>query len=114
MSVADATPDYEVGTHDDRAFLGHPKGLGFSASPRVRALLLLFDADAARALHGQISAAARPHGNVVGLGWLSAHLSRPRGPAARLGDLWRLHALVYLTPVLGGIIADKCSGGTRR
>ncbi|HEU4809102.1 MAG TPA: MFS transporter, partial [Sphingomicrobium sp.] len=29
MTVADATPDYEVGTHDDRAFLGHPKGLGF-------------------------------------------------------------------------------------
>ena len=28
MTVADATPDYEVGSHDDRAFLGHPKGLG--------------------------------------------------------------------------------------
>ena len=30
MTVADATPDYEVGTSDeDRAFLGHPKGLGY-------------------------------------------------------------------------------------
>ena len=29
MSVAEATPDYEVGTNDDRAFLGHPKGLGY-------------------------------------------------------------------------------------
>ena len=29
MSVAEATPDYEQGSHEDRAFLGHPKGLGY-------------------------------------------------------------------------------------
>ena len=31
MSVAEATPDHidEVAHKDDRAFLGHPKGLGY-------------------------------------------------------------------------------------
>ena len=29
MTVADATPDFEQVDRDDRAFLGHPKGLGF-------------------------------------------------------------------------------------
>src|SRR5947207_1674877 len=29
MTVAEATPDYEQVAPDDRAFLGHPKGLGY-------------------------------------------------------------------------------------
>ena len=29
MTVADATPDFEQGDRSDRAFLGHPKGLGY-------------------------------------------------------------------------------------
>jgi len=29
MSIADATPDLEQVDRHDRAFLGHPKGLGF-------------------------------------------------------------------------------------
>src|SRR6202007_549410 len=29
MTVADATPDFEQGDRHDRAFLGHPKGLGY-------------------------------------------------------------------------------------
>ena len=46
---------------------------------------------------------------VVGLDWLQSwHLSGTRRPAARVGDLRRpTPSLVYLTPILGGIIADK-------
>jgi POT family proton-dependent oligopeptide transporter len=29
MTIADATPDFEQVDRNDRAFLGHPKGLGF-------------------------------------------------------------------------------------
>jgi POT family proton-dependent oligopeptide transporter len=29
MTVADATPDYEVGTKDERDLFGHPKGLWY-------------------------------------------------------------------------------------
>jgi POT family proton-dependent oligopeptide transporter len=30
MTVADATPDFEaIADRNDRAFLGHPKGLGY-------------------------------------------------------------------------------------
>ena len=39
LSVADATPDYEVGSRQDRAFLGHPAGLWIPGLHRgVRAL----------------------------------------------------------------------------
>lgn len=31
MSIAEATPDFEVEDRNDRAFLGHPKGLGYLA-----------------------------------------------------------------------------------
>ena len=31
MSIAEATPDLEHEDRNDRAFLGHPKGLGYLA-----------------------------------------------------------------------------------
>src|SRR6476659_6290639 len=85
MTVADATPDYEQGTHDDRAFLGHPKGLGFlgftegcerSSYYSMQTLLVLY---------------------MVNYLLLPDRIDNVAG-------------LVYLTPVLGGIIADKLTG----
>ena len=29
MTTPEATPDFELGERNDRAFLGHPKGLGY-------------------------------------------------------------------------------------
>ena len=31
MTVAEATPELDIETRADRAFLGHPKGLGYLA-----------------------------------------------------------------------------------
>ena len=31
MTTPEATPDFEIDAREDRAFLGHPKGLGYLA-----------------------------------------------------------------------------------
>ena len=117
MTVAEATPDFEQGDRDDRAFLGHPKGLGYPRLHRgLRALLLLFHADAARALHGQLPArcraASRRSSASTGCGLASiTGLEGQPLASAIFGDYT---SLVYLTPILGGIIADKLTGRTDR
>src|SRR5678815_2452215 len=112
MTVADATPDYEVGTHDDRAFLGHPKGLGYlgftEACERfsyysMQTLLTLYMVNYLL-LAGHIE-------KVTGLAWLRGWhypgLEAQPLSSAIFGDYT---SLVYLTPILGGIIADKLTG----
>ena len=112
MSVAEATPDYEVGSHDDRAFLGHPKGLGFLGFTEgcerfsyysMQTLLVLYIVNYLL-LPGRID-------NVAGLGWLRAwHYPGLEGQPLSSAIFGDYSSLVYLTPVLGGIIADKLTG----
>ncbi len=112
MTVADATPDYEVGTHDDRAFLGHPKGLGFLGFTEgcerfsyysMQTLLVLYMVNYLL-VPGRID-------HVVGLGWLrSWHYPGLEGQPLASAIFGDYSSLVYLTPVLGGIIADKLTG----
>ena len=64
MTVAEATPDFEaVADRNDRAFLGHPKGLGYlafiEACERFSYYSMQTPADA---LHGQLSAGAGADG----------------------------------------------------
>ncbi len=112
MSVAEATPDYEVGSHDDRAFLGHPKGLGFLGFTEgcerfsyysMQTLLVLYMVNYLL-LPGRID-------NVAGLGWLRAwHYPGLEGQPLSSAIFGDYSSLVYLTPVLGGIIADQLTG----
>lgn len=112
MTVADATPDYEVGTHDDRAFLGHPKGLGFLGFTEgcerfsyysMQTLLVLYMVNYLL-LPGRI-------GGVVGLGWLRAwHYPGLEGQPLSSAIFGDYSSLVYLTPIIGGIVADKLTG----
>ena len=112
MTVADATPDYEVGSHEDRAFLGHPKGLGFlgftEACERfsyysMQTLLVLYMVNYLL-LPGQVE-------NVAGLGWLRTwHYPGLEGQPLSSAIFGDYSSLVYLTPILGGIIADKLTG----
>ena len=112
MTVADATPDYEVGSHEDRAFLGHPNGLGFlgftEACERfsyysMQTLLVLYMVNYLL-LPGQVE-------NVAGLGWLRTwHYPGLEGQPLSSAIFGDYSSLVYLTPILGGIIADKLTG----
>src|ERR1051326_8577945 len=112
MSVAEATPDYEVGTHEESDLFGHPKGLwylGFTEACErfsyysMQTLLVLYMVNYLL-LPGKI-------GQVIGLDWLRGQhypgLAAQPLSSAIFGDYT---SLVYLTPILGGIIADKMIG----
>ena len=112
MTVAEATPDYEVGTHDDRAFLGHPKGLGFLGFTEgcerfsyysMQTLLVLY-------MVNYLLKPGRIEG-VAGLGWLRTwHYPGLEGQPLSSAIFGDYSSLVYLTPIIGGIIADKLTG----
>ena len=93
MTVAEATPDFEQGDRHDRAFLGHPKGLGFlgftEACERfsyysMQTLLTLYMVNYLL-LPGHIEKVTGPR-LAEGVA-----LSRPRRPAALIGDFRRLY-----------------------
>ena len=112
MTVADAAPDYEVGSREDRAFLGHPKGLGFlgftEACERfsyysMQTLLVLY-------MVNYLLVPGRME-KVVGLNWVQTHLYHGiSGQPLASAILGTYTALVYATPILGGIVADKWLG----
>ena len=112
MTVAEATPDFEQGRDDDRAFLGHPKGLGFlgftEACERfsyysMQTLLVLYMVNYLL-LPGRME-------KVVGLDWLNAHVYPGLSGQPLASAIFGTYtALVYATPILGGIIADKWLG----
>ena len=114
MSVADATPDLEQGDRNDRAFIGHPKGLGFlsftEACERfsyysMQTLLVLYMVNYLL-LPGRIE-------QVVGLDWLRANVwPGLEGQPLASAIFGSYTALVYLTPIFGGIIADRWLGRT--
>ena len=114
MSVADATPDFEVGSRDDRAFLGHPKGLGYlgftEACERfsyysMQTLLVLY-------MVNYLLVPGRME-NVLGLDWLRANIFPGLDGQPLASAIFGTYtALVYATPILGGIIADKWLGRT--
>jgi POT family proton-dependent oligopeptide transporter len=112
MSVAEATPDYEVGSNDDRAFLGHPKGLGYLGFTEgcerfsyysMQTLLVLY-------MVNYLLVPGRME-NVVGLNWLNEHVYPGLSGQPLASAIFGTYtALVYLTPIFGGIIADKWLG----
>ncbi|MFL6758539.1 peptide MFS transporter [Sphingomonas sp.] len=112
MTIADATPDLEQVDRHDRAFLGHPKGLGYlgftEACERfsyysMQTLLTLYMVNYLL-LPGHI-------GKVTGLAWLRGwHYPGLEGQPLSSGIFGDYTSLVYLMPILGGIIADKLTG----
>jgi len=112
MTVADATPDYEVESNDDRAFLGHPKGLGYLGFTEgcerfsyysMQTLLVLY-------MVNYLLVPGRME-HVLGLDWLNAHVYPGLSGQPLASAIFGTYtALVYLTPIFGGIIADKWLG----
>ncbi|MEQ7873542.1 peptide MFS transporter [Sphingomonas sp. ASV193] len=112
MSVAEATPDFERGDPNDRAFLGHPKGLGYLSFVEgcerfsyysMQTLLTLYMVNYLL-LPGHVE-------GVVGLGWLRGwHYPGLGGQPLSSAIFGDYTSLVYLTPILGGIVADRFIG----
>jgi POT family proton-dependent oligopeptide transporter len=115
MSVAEATPDLEQGPRDDRGFLGHPKGLGYlgftEACERfsyysMQTLLILY-------MVNYLLVPGRME-TVIGLDWLNSYVYPGLSGQPLASAIFGTYtALVYLTPIAGGIIADKWLGRNR-
>jgi POT family proton-dependent oligopeptide transporter len=111
MTVADATPDFEA-DRNDRAFIGHPKGLGYLSFVEgcerfsyysMQTLLTLY-------MVNYLLVPARMDG-VIGLNWLRTwHYEGLSGQPLASAIFGDYTSLVYLTPILGGIIADRFAG----
>ena len=114
MTVADAQPDLEHIDRTDRAFIGHPKGLGYlsftEACERfsyysMQTLLVLYMVNYLL-VPGKME-------QVVGLDWLRANVYPGlEGQPLASAIFGTYTALVYATPILGGIIADRWLGRT--
>jgi proton-dependent oligopeptide transporter, POT family len=113
MTVADATPDFEATADpNDRAFIGHPKGLGYLAFIEgcerfsyysMQTLLTLY-------MVNYLLVPARMDG-VIGLNWLRTwHYEGLGGQPLASAIFGDYTSLVYLTPILGGVIADRFAG----
>jgi len=112
MTVADAAPDYEVGTHEDRAFLGHPKGLGFLGFTEACERFSYYSMQTLLVLY-MVNYLLKPGRmeHVVGLNWVQTHLYHGIAGQPLASAIFGTYtALVYATPILGGIIADKWLG----
>lgn len=112
MTIAEATPDLTDRGPADRAFLGHPKGLGYLAFVEGCERFSYYSMQTLLVLY-MVKYLLLPEniGNVVGLsalqnGYYSGLEGQPLASAI-FGDYT---ALVYLTPILGGIIADRWLG----
>jgi POT family proton-dependent oligopeptide transporter len=112
MTVADATPDLERVDRNDRAFLGHPKGLGYLGFTEgcerfsyysMQTLLVLYMVNYLL-MPGRME-------NVIGLEWLQTHIYHGISGQPLASAIFGTYtSLVYGTPILGGIIADKWLG----
>ena len=114
MTAAEATPELDiVADRDDRAFLGHPKGLAYLAFTEawerfsfygMQALLVLYMVNELLLPgHRENIALFEPFQSLYGL----------EGQPLASAIFGTYAASVYLTPILGGWLADRVLG-TRR
>lgn len=114
MTLAEATPEIDIETHGDTAFLGHPKGLGYLAFTEawerfsfygMQALLVLYMTKKLL-LPGSVE-------NVAGIEQLRALFGGIDGQPFASAIFGTYAASVYLTPILGGFLADRVLGKHR-
>jgi len=114
MAIAEVTPEIDIETHVDTAFLGHPKGLGYLAFTEawerfsfygMQALLVLYMTKKLL-LPGSVE-------NVAGIEQLRALFGGIDGQPFASAIFGTYAASVYLTPILGGFLADRVLGKHR-
>ena len=115
MTVADATPDMEHIDQSDRSFLGHPKGLGFLGFTEACERFSYYSMQTLLVLY-MVNYLLVPErmDKVVGLNWLNTHVYPGLSGQPLASAIFGTYtALVYATPILGGIVADRWLGRHR-
>ncbi len=115
MTIANVSPDFLVEPRDnqtDRAFLGHPKGLGYLSFTEACERFSYYSMQTLLVLYMVKYLLLPAHvGGVVGLYWMRAHFfAGLNGQPLASAIFGTYTSLVYATPIIGGIIADKWLG----
>ena len=114
MTVAEAEPERLdlVTDRSDRAFLGHPTGLGFLAVVEGCERFSYYSMQTLLTLYMVNYLLLPEHfGSVWGLGWVQQHLAGGKTGQPLASDIFGNYtSLVYLTPIIGGWLADKWLG----
>ena len=111
MTRAEATPEFELPA-SDRAFLGHPKGLGYLSFVEACERFSYYSMQTLLVLYMVKYLLLPEHiGGVIGLDWLrSVHYRGLEGQPLASAIFGDYSSTVYLTPILGGLIADRWLG----
>src|SRR5687768_10075226 len=112
MTVAEATPELdEVADRNDRAFIGHPKGLGYLALVEGCERFSYYSMQALLVLYMVNYLLPERFDAVAGLGWLQQwRYGGAEGQVLASAIFGDYSSLVYLTPILGGLLADRWLG----
>jgi len=112
MTVAEATPELdEVVDRHDRAFLGHPKGLGYLAFVEGCERFSYYSMQTLLVLYMVNYLLPERFDSVAGLGWLQQwRYGGAEGQPLASAIFGDYTSLVYLTPILGGLLADRWLG----
>lgn len=110
MTIAEATPDFEA-DRNDRAFLGHPKGLGYLAFVEGCERFSYYSMQTLLVLY-MVKYLLLPENSagVVGLAALRDWYGGIDGQPLASKIFGDYTSLVYLTPIAGGFIADRWLG----
>src|SRR5690349_3418627 len=118
MATSAAVPDRVVDDKDDRAFLGHPNRLAYLAFTEAWERFSYYGMTALVVLYMVQQLLLPGHAeHVVGMASYRSTLESvfgPLSPQALASQTFGLYAaLVYFTPLLGGMIADRLLGAKR-
>ena len=114
MTTAEATPELAFERRHaraDRAFLGHPKGLGYLAFVEGCERFSYYSMQTLLVLYMVNYLLPERFDAVVGLGWLQQwRYGGAEGQPLASAIFGDYSSLVYLTPILGGFVADRWLG----
>ena len=114
MTAPEATPDFEIDPRHDKAFLGHPRGLGYLAFTEAWERFSFYGMQTLLVLY-MVNYLLLP-GNredVALFQEFSALYGGIDGQALASAIFGTYAASVYLTPIVGGYLADRVLGKRR-
>ncbi len=115
MTASEATPDLDLAAdRDDRAFLGHPKGLAYLAFTEAWERFSYYGMQGLLVLY-LVNYLLKPENirNVAMFEPLRSLYGGIDGQPLASAIVGTYFACVYLTPILGGFIADRVLGKRR-
>ena len=111
MTTTEATPELDFETRSDRAFLGHPKGLGYLAAVEWCERFSYYSMQNLLVLYMVNYLLPERFDQVIGLGWLQeVRYGSAEGQPLASAIFGDYTSLVYLTPIAGGLLADRWLG----